>query len=107
MLRIAEVDLDVGGQRKSAVVGQLLATIPRQRPIELGWQLTRVLDQRIDHRLRVLAVDGVSPNADQPYMPNVGALLKSEITRLARKEAELKLQSCARQAPDIVVISQL
>lgn len=36
---------------------QFLATIPRQRPIRLGRQLTRVLDQRIDHRLRVLAVD--------------------------------------------------
>src|SRR5688572_16920986 len=38
-LRVAEVHLDVGRQRKPAMVGQLLAAVPGERFVELAGEL--------------------------------------------------------------------
>src|SRR5471032_481940 len=54
-LGIAEVNLDIGGQREALVIRHLLAAIPGERPVELVWQLLGVLDERIDDRFCVLA----------------------------------------------------
>ena len=42
---------------KRLVVSHLLAAIPRQRSVQFLWQAARILDQGIDDRLGVLAVD--------------------------------------------------
>lgn len=39
------------------MVGHFRATIPGERFIEFSWQLMRLLDQRIDYRLAILAID--------------------------------------------------
>src|SRR5262245_38801503 len=56
-MRIAEVDLDVGGQRKALMVRQLFAAIPGQRLVEFVRQLVRVLDEGVDDGLGIFAVD--------------------------------------------------
>src|ERR1022692_2597481 len=53
-LRIAEVNVDVGRQRKSSMIRKLLAPVPGQRLIQLTRQHFRLLDERGDDRLRVL-----------------------------------------------------
>src|SRR5665647_659214 len=55
-LRIAEVNVDVGRQRKSSMIRKLLAPIPGQRLIQLTRQHFRLLDERGNDRLRVLIV---------------------------------------------------
>jgi hypothetical protein len=55
MARITEIYLDIGRQRKLLMVGHFLAPVPRQRLVEFFWQLARILDQRVDHCLRILA----------------------------------------------------
>lgn len=51
---IAEVDLDIRGEREVSVLGHFAATIPRQRPVQLLRQATGAFDQCVDHRLAVL-----------------------------------------------------
>src|ERR1035441_3088312 len=53
-LRIAEVNVAVGRQRKSSMTRKLLAPVPGQRLIQLTRQHFRLLDERGDDRLRVL-----------------------------------------------------
>src|SRR5665647_1360583 len=53
-LRIAEVNVDVGRQRKSSMIRKLLAPVPGQRLIQLTRQHFRLLDERGNNRLGVL-----------------------------------------------------
>src|SRR5450830_2153858 len=55
-LRIAEVNVDVGRQRKSSMIRKLLAPVPGQRLIQLTRQNFRLLDERGNNRLGVLIV---------------------------------------------------
>ena len=71
LLRIAEVDGNIGRQRKPLVLRHLLAAIPRQRFDELVGQVVRLVDQRGDHRLAVA----------------VGHLRQKHVTRCAARPA--------------------
>src|SRR5450759_4773773 len=53
-LRIAEVNVDIGRQRKSSMIRKLLAPVPGQRLIQLTRQHFRLLDERGNNRLGVL-----------------------------------------------------
>src|SRR5271165_3099224 len=53
-LRIAEVDVDVGRQRKPPMIGKLLAPVPGQGPIQLVRYRLRLLDQGGNDDLGVL-----------------------------------------------------
>jgi hypothetical protein len=53
-LRIAEVNVDVGRQRKSSMIRKLLAPVSGQRLIQLTRQHFRLLDERGNNRLGVL-----------------------------------------------------
>src|SRR5665811_1563414 len=53
-LRIAEVNVDVGRQRKSSMIRKFLAPVPGQRLIQLTRQHFRLLDERGNNRLGVL-----------------------------------------------------
>nr|SPD49061.1 protein of unknown function [Cupriavidus taiwanensis] len=55
ILRIAEVDLDVGRDSEALVTSHLRATIPSQRFVLFLRQLASVLDQGVDYSLGVLA----------------------------------------------------
>ena len=56
VLWIAEVHLDVGGEREALMIGHLAAAIPGERLVEFPRQLMRVLDQCIDYRIGVFAL---------------------------------------------------
>ena len=53
-LRITEVNVNVGRQRKSSMIRKFLAPVPGQRFIEFIWELLGLLYQRGDDRLGVL-----------------------------------------------------
>ncbi|MCY1293470.1 hypothetical protein D9M68_697070 [compost metagenome] len=57
ILGVAEVDLDVRRDGKALVISHLLAAIPRQRFVQLLRRFDGVLDQGVDHSLRVFAGD--------------------------------------------------
>lgn len=52
---IAEIDLDMGVERKALVVSHLFSAVPSKRFVELLRQLSGVVNQRVNHRLRVFA----------------------------------------------------
>ena len=52
-LRIAEVDVDFGFHGEALMIGEFLAAIPGQRLVELVRQFARLLDQGVDHGLRL------------------------------------------------------
>ena len=52
-LRIAEIDIDIGRQAKTFVIGKLFAPVPCQRFVEFSGQLPCMFDQRIYNRLGV------------------------------------------------------
>src|SRR3974390_865469 len=53
-LRIAEVNIDVGGQREPAMIGKLFAPVPGQGLIQLVRYHLRLFDQRGNDGLRIL-----------------------------------------------------
>ena len=55
MLRVAEVDLDVGRQGELLMVRHLAAAIPGQRLVEFPGQLAGMANECVDDRLGVLA----------------------------------------------------
>ena len=54
-LRVAEIDLNIGGHGESLVVGRFLAAIPGQRSIELLRSFLCTLDQGVNDGLRISA----------------------------------------------------
>ena len=56
-LRIAETDLNFGGQREALMVRHFLAAVPRQRFIEFVWKLMSMLDKCTDHGLCIFSID--------------------------------------------------
>ena len=57
VLRITEVDLDVGRQCEALVVGHLFTPIPSQRLVEFLRQLASVFDQRVYDRTGIFSGD--------------------------------------------------
>jgi hypothetical protein len=55
-LRIAEEDLDVGGDSEVFVASELGTPIPRQGPAKLRGKLTHLTDERGDDGLGVFAI---------------------------------------------------
>ena len=68
-LRIAEVNFDVSVQAKALVIDHLFSTIPGQRFVELSGQFVSMLNECIDHRLGVFALNS-NPH-DVASMPPV------------------------------------
>ena len=56
-LRIAEVALNIRGQGELLVGMHLGAPAPGQGLVKLLWQLAGMLDERVDDRLRVFAIE--------------------------------------------------
>lgn len=54
---VAEVDLNIRGQGELLVGMHLGAPVPGQRLVELLWQFAGMLDERVDDRLRVFAIE--------------------------------------------------
>ena len=86
------------------MVGHLLATVPCQGTVEFLRQLLRLLDQGIDHRLGILAVDlgqhhvvcGVQPNSAAKV--NLDILLSAGLGDGHRKIIDSKWPNMKRAA---------
>ena len=56
-MRIAEVDIDIGGQFQALMIGQFLSAIPREGLVELPREFLGLLDQGRDDAFGILVRD--------------------------------------------------
>lgn len=56
-MRLAQIDIYIGGQSESLVPGHPTPPIPSQRTIKFFWQLAGLFDQRLNDAVTVFVAD--------------------------------------------------